>query len=76
MLFENELEVMLVFEDAVSEWLLLLLWLAVAAATEAAAAAAALLLVLIPRNITINLSDFRPVRHGRRPGWSTSKLQK
>ena len=49
MLFEIELEEMLVFEDAVSEWLLLL---AVVVAAEAAAAA--LLLVLIPRTITIN----------------------
>ena len=52
MLFEIELEEMLVFEDAVSEWLLLLLRLAVVVAAEAAAAA--LLLVLIPRIITIN----------------------
>ena len=49
MLFEIELEEMLVFEDAVSEWLLLL-----AVVVAAAAAAAALLLVLIPRIITIN----------------------
>ena len=52
MLFEIELEEMLVFEDAVSEWLLLLLRLAVVVAAEAAGAA--LLLVLIPRIITIN----------------------
>ena len=66
MLFEIELEEMLVFEDAVSEWLLLLLRLAVVVAAEAAAAA--LLLVLIPRIITINRLNqekFQPGGHGR-----------
>ena len=63
------IEEMLVFEDAVSEWLLLLLRLAVVEAAEAAAAAA-LLLVLITRIITINRLNqekFQPGGHGRFP---------